>query len=97
MDVWHQEKVHGTDAEQWRIGVGTWDEVKNGGSGEQLAVKYAWPDKRGHVVRGGEVPMGAVPQGIEFAIATGSLDVAQVLEAVARGHRRLVQGGVAVD
>lgn len=86
--VLHTEMVKGTPADELRIGVASWDEKKKGGSGEQLALKYAWPDKNGRVARGGEVPMSALPQSIEFAVATAAVDVAEVLEAAARGCRR---------
>jgi len=86
--VLHTEQVNGTPADELRIGVASWDEIKKGGAGEQLALKYAWPDKNGRVARGGEVPMSALPQSIEFAVGTGVVGVAEVLEAVARGCRR---------
>ncbi len=88
MDPVRRENVTGTPADELRIGVASWDEIKKGGAGEQLALKYAWPDKNGRVARGGEIPMSALPQSIEFAVATGAVDVAQALEAVARGCRR---------
>jgi hypothetical protein len=95
MDPRYTEKVKGTKADELRIGIASWDEVKKGGSGKKLALKYAWPDKNGRIARGGEVPMVALPQSIEFAIATEAIDVAKVLEAVARGYRRI--GTVTTD
>jgi hypothetical protein len=86
--VLHKEKVNGTPADELRIGVASWDEIAKGGSGEQLALKYAWPDKNGRVARGGEVPLSVLPQCVEFAIATAAVDVADLLEAAARGCRR---------
>lgn len=88
MDVQHKEKVDGTESDELRIGVSSWDEIAKDGSGEQLSLKYAWRDKNGRVARGGEVPMSVLPQCIEFAIATSTLDVADLLDAVARGYRR---------
>lgn len=88
MDPVHTEEVEGKPGDELRIGVASWDEVKNGGSGEQLSLKYAWPDKNGRVARGGEVPMSVLPQCIEFAVATDTADISEVLEAVARGCRR---------
>jgi hypothetical protein len=46
------------------------------------AMKYAWPDKNGHIARGGEVPMVAVAQAIEFANRHG------LLGRNPRGHER---------
>lgn len=47
-----------------RLGVASWD------TGDNLSksVKYAWPDKNGNIARGGEVPVNALPQMIDFAI-----------------------------
>lgn len=78
----------GTTADELRIGVASWDEIAKGGSGEQLALKYAWPDKNGRIARGGEIPLSVLPQCIEFVVATTAIDVADVLEAAARGSRR---------
>ncbi len=86
--VLHTEKVKGTTADELRIGVASWDEIKKGGSGEKLALKYAWPDKNGRIARGGELPVSVLPQSIEFAVANEAIDIADVLEAVARGCRR---------
>lgn len=86
--VLHTEKVDGTESDELRIGVASWDEVAKGGSGKQLALKYAWRDKNGRVARGGEVPISVLPQCIEFAIATSTLDLPDLLEAVARGDRK---------
>jgi hypothetical protein len=88
MDPLYREQVEG-EPDELRIGVASWDEIKKGGSGEQLSLKYAWPDKNGRVSRGGEVPMSALPQCVEFAIATEKVAVDKVLEAVARGYQRI--------
>jgi hypothetical protein len=87
MEVYEQEPVHGTDADELRIGIASWDEKKKGGAGEQLSMKYTWPDKNGKPARGGEVPLAAIPQVIEFAIRTGYMKPADVLEAVVRALR----------
>lgn len=86
--VLYTEKVKDTKKDELRIGVASWDETRKGGTGEQLALKYAWPDKNGRVSRGGELPISALAQSIEFAVANGALDMAEVLEAIARGCRR---------
>lgn len=50
-----------------RLGVASWD----GGNGTAQAVKYTWFDKNGKAARGGEFPVEALPQALEFAIRRG--------------------------
>lgn len=52
-----------------RLGVASWDD----GSGTAKSVKYTWFDKNGKVARGGEMPVAALPQALEFAIRQGYL------------------------
>ena len=52
-----------------RLGIASWDD----GSGTARSVKYAWFDKNGKVARGGELPVEALPQALEFAIRNGYL------------------------
>ncbi len=87
MEVFEQELVHGTDADELRIGIGSWDEKKKGGAGKQLSMKYTWPDKNGKPARGGEMPFAAIPQAIDFAIRTGYLKPDDILEAVVSALR----------
>jgi hypothetical protein len=59
-------RIHPTD--QIRIGRSSWDD-------NDMSIKYAWFDRRGHVSRGGEVPLAALPQMFEFAIREGYLTI----------------------
>ena len=45
--------------------------------GGEKSVKYGWPNKLGHMSRGGEVPIHALPQMFEMAIREGYLKVAR--------------------
>ena len=47
-----------------RLGIASWDD----GTGTARSIKYAWFDKNGKVARGGEFPVEALPQALEFAI-----------------------------
>jgi hypothetical protein len=55
-----------------RLGTASWDEGKD----VQKSVKFTWFDKNGKAARGGEVPVDALPQMLEFAIRTGYLGLA---------------------
>jgi hypothetical protein len=50
-----------------RLGVASWDD----GSGTALSVKFTWFDKNGKAARGGELPVDALPQALDFAIRKG--------------------------
>lgn len=52
-----------------RLGIASWDD----GTGTARSIKYAWFDKNGKVARGGEFPVEALPQALEFAIRNGYL------------------------
>jgi hypothetical protein len=52
-----------------RIGIASWDD----GTGTEKSAKYTWFDKNGKACRGGELPIAALPQMLEFAIRTGYL------------------------
>ena len=47
-----------------RLGTASWDD----GSGTNKSVKYAWKDANGKTARGGEIPVEALPQMLDFAI-----------------------------
>lgn len=51
-----------------RIGRSSW-------SDQDWSVKYTWFDKTGRAARGGEVPLVALPQMLEFAIREGHLSI----------------------
>ena len=50
-----------------RLGIASWDD----GSKTAKSVKYAWFDKNGKAARGGEFPVEALPQALDFAIRAG--------------------------
>lgn len=50
-----------------RLGIASWDD----GSETHRSVKYTWFDKNGKAARGGEFPVEALPQALEFAIKNG--------------------------
>jgi hypothetical protein len=52
-----------------RVGVASWDD----GTGIARSVKYAWFDKNGKAAWGGDFPVEALPQALEFAIRNGYL------------------------
>lgn len=64
-----KEPVQGHPNEELRLGIASWDD----GSGASMSIKYTWFDKLGRAARGGEMPVGALPQAIEFARREGYL------------------------
>ena len=58
-----------------RLGIASWDP----GNNSMKSVKFAWFSKDGKVARGGEFPVEALPQALDFAIRKGyvSLDFRQ--------------------
>jgi hypothetical protein len=51
-----------------RLGIASWDD----GSGTARSVKYTWFNKKdGKASRGGEFPVEALPQALDFAIRKG--------------------------
>ncbi len=50
-----------------RLGIASWDD----GSGTAKSVKFTWFDKNGKAARGGEMPVEALPQALDFAIRNG--------------------------
>lgn len=50
-----------------RLGIASWDD----GSETAKSIKYTWFDKNGKAARGGEFPVEALPQALEFAIKNG--------------------------
>lgn len=52
-----------------RLGIASWDD----GSGKAKSIKYTWFDKNGKAARGGEMPVEALRQALEFAIREGYL------------------------
>ena len=67
---WFQrEPVMGQENEELRLGIASWDD----GSGTSMSIKYTWFDKLGRAARGGEMPVEALPQALEFARREGYL------------------------
>jgi hypothetical protein len=50
-----------------RLGVASWDN----GSNTETSFKFTWFDKNGKAARGGEIPVEALPQALDFAIRKG--------------------------
>jgi hypothetical protein len=53
------------------LGTASWDD----GSGTAKSVKFTWFDKNGKAARGGEMPVEALPQALDFAIRKGYLSL----------------------
>jgi hypothetical protein len=56
---------------EFRLGVASWDD----GSRTAKSVKFAWFDKNGKAARGGEFPVEALPQALDFAIRKGYISL----------------------
>jgi hypothetical protein len=63
----HREPVKGAKNEELRLGVASWDND----SGTSISIKYTWFDKLGRAARGGEMPVEALEQALDFAIRKG--------------------------
>ena len=50
-----------------RLGIASWDD----GSGRAKSIKYTWFDKNGKAARGGEMPVDALRQALDFATREG--------------------------
>ena len=69
MQVAHSEPARNDPQHQIRLGIASWDK----GAGTEKSVKYTWFDKTGKAARGGEFPIDALPQALDFAIRKGYL------------------------
>lgn len=54
-----------------RLGVASWDN----GSNTSKSIKYTWFDKNGKAARGGEFPVEALSQALDFAIRKGYISL----------------------
>jgi hypothetical protein len=54
-----------------RLGIASWDT----GDKSAKSMKYTWYDKNGNAARGGEIPVEALPQALDFAIRSGYLSL----------------------
>jgi hypothetical protein len=59
---------------EFRLGFASWDKGKQ----TERSVKFAWLDKNGRVARGGEFPVEALPQALDFAIRKGYISLCSV-------------------
>ncbi len=67
MQVKHKETANIDPNCEIRLGIASWDD----GSNTAKSVKYTWFDKNGNAARGGELPVEALPQALDFAIRNG--------------------------
>ena len=78
MRVFCREPARDFEGCELRLGVASWDD----GSLSQQSVKFTWfkTTKKGtrKAMRGGEMPVGALPQALSFAIRRGYLDLGSV-------------------
>ena len=65
----YREPVTGASKDELRLGIASWDD----GSGTAMSIKYTWFDSLGRAARGGEMPVEALPQALEFARRHGFL------------------------
>lgn len=54
-----------------RLGIASWDD----GTKTAKSIKYTWFDKNGKAARGGEFPVEALPQALDFAIRNGYISL----------------------
>ena len=67
MEVEYSETAENDQNCEIRLGIASWDD----GSRSFKSIKYTWFDKNGKAARGGEVPVVALPQMLDFAIREG--------------------------
>ena len=63
----HEETAKNNPSCKLRLGIASWDD----GSGQAKSIKFTWFDKNGRACRGGEFPVEALPQALDFAIRKG--------------------------
>ena len=75
MKVAYSEPARGYEDCEIRLGVASWDD----GSHTERSVKFAWflTTEKGtrKAARGGELPVGALPQALSLAIRRGYLEL----------------------
>ena len=67
MQAAHSEPAKNNTDCEIRLGIASWDD----GNRTAKSVKYTWFDKNGKACRGGEFPVEALPQAVDFAIRCG--------------------------
>ncbi|WP_147612681.1 hypothetical protein [Treponema pectinovorum] len=68
MKVEHIEKAKNDSDCEIRLGQASWDSSKK-------SIKYTWFDINGKPTRGGEFPVEALPQMLDFAIRKGYISL----------------------
>ncbi len=71
MIVEHREPARINPSCEIRLGIASWDN----GSKSAKSVKYTWFNKNGKASRGGEIPVEALTQALEFAIKKGYISL----------------------
>ncbi len=71
MIVAFSEPVKNDPKCELRLGTASWDD----GSGKDKSIKFTWFDKNGKAARGGEMPVEALAQALEFAIRKGFISL----------------------
>ena len=67
----HKEKAKVDSSCELRLGIASWDD----GSETAKSIKFTWFDKNGKAARGGEFPVEALPQALDFAIRKGYISL----------------------
>jgi hypothetical protein len=63
----HSEKSRTNPDCELRLGIASWAD----GDESAKSIKFTWFDKNNKAARGGEFPVEALPQALEFAIRKG--------------------------
>lgn len=71
MTVEYREKAKNDTNCELRLGIASWDD----GTRTAKSIKYTWFDKNGKAARGGEFPVDALPQALDFAIRKGYISL----------------------
>jgi hypothetical protein len=67
----YSEKAKCNKSCELRLGIASWDD----GTDTAKSIKYTWFDKNGKAARGGEFPIEALPQALDFAIRKGYISL----------------------
>jgi hypothetical protein len=71
MKAIHSEPAKCSPKCELRLGIASWDD----GSETAKSIKFTWFDKNGKAARGGEFPVEALPQALDFAIRSGYISL----------------------
>ena len=71
MIIEYSEKAKCNNDCELRLGIASWDD----GTETAKSIKYTWFDKNGKAARGGEFPVEALPQALDFAIRNGYISL----------------------